>query len=62
MIFPPSAGMSLTKLSLGGYNLIIPGQEEFAYSVIPAGDGKIDYLFYSIEWPGISVIHREKKE
>jgi hypothetical protein len=27
--FPSPAGMSLTKLSLAGNNLIIPGQEEF---------------------------------
>jgi hypothetical protein len=29
LIFPSSAGMSLTKLSLAGNNLIIPGQWEF---------------------------------
>jgi hypothetical protein len=28
-IFPSQAGMSLTKLSLGGKNEIIPAQEEF---------------------------------
>jgi hypothetical protein len=28
-IFPSQAGMSLTKLSLTGNNLIISGQEEF---------------------------------
>ncbi len=28
-IFPSPAGMSLTKLSLAGNNLIIPGQGEF---------------------------------
>jgi hypothetical protein len=28
-IFPSQAGMSLTKLSLGGKKLIIPAQEEF---------------------------------
>jgi hypothetical protein len=28
-IFPPTAGMLLTKLSLDGKNLIIPGQGEF---------------------------------
>jgi hypothetical protein len=28
-IFPSPAGMSLTKLSLAGDNLIIPGQGEF---------------------------------
>jgi hypothetical protein len=37
--------MSLTKLSLVGNNLIIPGQGEFGYSDIPAGVGKI---FYSV--------------
>jgi hypothetical protein len=34
--------MSLTKLSLAGNNLIIPGQREFD---IPAGDGKTANLF-----------------
>jgi hypothetical protein len=29
-IFPASAGMSLSKLSLAGNNLIIAGQEEFS--------------------------------
>jgi hypothetical protein len=29
MIFPSPAEMSLTKLSLAGNNLIIPGQGEF---------------------------------
>ncbi len=28
-VFPSPAGMSLTKLSLAGNNLIIPGQGEF---------------------------------
>jgi hypothetical protein len=28
-IFPSPGGMSLTKLSLAGKNLIIPGQGEF---------------------------------
>ncbi len=28
-IFPSPAGMSLTKLSLGGKNYIIPAQDEF---------------------------------
>ncbi len=28
-IFSSPAGMSLTKISLAGNNLIIPGQEEF---------------------------------
>jgi hypothetical protein len=29
-IFPSPAGMSLTKLSLGGKNLIFPAQGEFS--------------------------------
>jgi hypothetical protein len=29
IVFPVPAGMSLTKLSLAGNNLIIPGQGEF---------------------------------
>ena len=45
-IFASPAGMSLTKLSLAGNNLIISGQEEFGY--IQAGDGKIANLFYSV--------------
>jgi hypothetical protein len=40
-IFPSSAGMSLTKLSLARKNLIIPDQGEFLVTDIPAGDGKI---------------------
>ncbi len=41
--------MSLTKLSLAGNNLIIPGQKEYVVSDIPDGDGKIiDLFFYSI--------------
>jgi hypothetical protein len=39
--FPSPAGMSLTKLSLGGNNLI----RECLVSDIPDGDGKIDNLF-----------------
>jgi hypothetical protein len=42
--------MSLTKPSLAGNNLIIPGQGEFG-SDIPAGDGKIDNLFFTISGP-----------
>jgi hypothetical protein len=39
--------MSLTKLSLGGNNLVIPAQGEFGSLVsdIPAGEGKMAYLF-----------------
>jgi hypothetical protein len=39
--------MSTTKLSLIGNNLILPGQGDFVGD-IPAGDGKIDNLFYSV--------------
>jgi hypothetical protein len=41
-LFPSPAGMSLTKLSLAGNNLIIPGQESLVND-IPAGDGKRKY-------------------
>ncbi len=46
-IFPSTAVMSLTKLSLDGNNLTIPAQGEFGPwdSDIPAGDGKIVNLF-----------------
>jgi hypothetical protein len=37
--------LSLTKFSLEGNNLIIPGQGKFGYSDIPAGDGEIANLF-----------------
>ena len=47
-IFPSSAGMSLSKLSLAGNNLIIPVQRKFGYSDMPAGDGKITNPFYSV--------------
>jgi hypothetical protein len=40
--------LTVTKLSLAGNNIIIPGQGEFG--VIPTGDGKIDILFYSVSW------------
>ncbi len=38
--FSSPAGMSLTKLSLAGNNIIIPARESLV-SDIPAGDGKI---------------------
>jgi hypothetical protein len=42
--------MSLTKLSLARNNLIIPGQGEFDILCdFPAGDEKIDNLFYSVD-------------
>jgi hypothetical protein len=44
MIFPFPAGMSLTKLSLAGNKLIIPGRESLI-SDIQATDGKNDNLF-----------------
>jgi hypothetical protein len=54
LIFPYLAGISLTKLSLVGNNLINPDQGEFTVgSDIPAGDGKIVTFFYSVgpqEW------------
>jgi hypothetical protein len=47
-IFPSPAGMSLTKLSLGGYNLymmsLFPPRESLV-SDIPAGDGNIEKPF-----------------
>jgi hypothetical protein len=47
-IFPSPAGMSLTKLFLGGNNDVIyklfPPRESLV-SVIPAGDGNIEKLF-----------------
>ncbi len=51
-IFPSPAGMSLTKLSMVGNNR--PGSKLFPaieslVSDIPAGDGKIANLFYSVE-------------
>ncbi len=39
--------MSLVTLSMAGNNLIIPGQGELVND-IPAGDGKVDNLFYSV--------------
>ncbi len=44
-IFPFSAGMSLTKLSLAENKINYFCQREFSYSDIPAGDGKIANLF-----------------
>ncbi len=47
-IFPSPAGMSVTKLSLGGNNDVIyklfPPKESLV-SDIPAGDGNIEKLF-----------------
>jgi hypothetical protein len=51
VIFPSPAGMSLTKLSLGGNNDVIyklfPPRESLV-SDIPPGVGKIVNLFYSV--------------
>ncbi len=41
------AGISLTKLSLAGNNLIFPARESLV-SNIPPGDGKIANLFYTV--------------
>ncbi len=55
-IFPSPAGMSLTKLSLGGNNLymtsLFPPRESLVID-IPAGDGNIEKLFLRcIKLPG----------
>jgi hypothetical protein len=47
-VFPSPAGMSLTKLSLAGNNVIIPARESLV-SDIPAGDGQTANLFYSVK-------------
>jgi hypothetical protein len=50
-IFPSPAGMSLTKLSLGGNNLymtsLFPPRDSLV-SDIPAGDGNIKKLFFTV--------------
>jgi hypothetical protein len=57
MIFPSSAGMPLNKPSLGGNNLIFPARKGLV-SDIPARDGKIDNLFFTVT--GFSyIIHSE---
>ncbi len=48
-VFPSQGGMSPTKLSLAGNNLIIPGQEELVSEIL-AGDGKTANLFLQCEW------------
>jgi hypothetical protein len=47
LFFPSPAGMSLTKLTLAGNNLIIFGRESLV-SDTPAGNGKNDNIFYSV--------------
>ncbi len=49
-VFSSPDGMSRTKLPLAGNNLIIPGQESWV-SDMPAEDGKISNLFYSVWRP-----------
>ncbi len=49
-IFPSPAGMSLTKLFLAGVIKLFPARESLI-SDIPAGDGKMDILFYSVAIP-----------
>jgi hypothetical protein len=46
-VFPSPAGMSFTKLSLVGKSLKFLARESLD-SDIPAGDGKIANLFYSV--------------
>ncbi len=46
-IFPSLAGMSLTKLSLAGIIKLFLTRESLV-SHIPAGEGKIANLFYSV--------------
>jgi hypothetical protein len=50
-IFPSPAGMSLTKVSLGGNNFymtsLFPAMESLI-SDIPAGDGNIEKLFNGV--------------
>ncbi len=45
--FPFLAGKSLTRLSLGGNNLIFPPRESMV-SDIPAGDGNVADVFYGV--------------
>jgi hypothetical protein len=40
--------MSNAKLSLGGKNLIIPAPRESLVSDIPAGDGNVANLFFTV--------------
>jgi hypothetical protein len=52
LIFPSPAGMSLTKLFLGGNNDVIYklfSSREILVSAIPAGDGEIEKLFYGVQ-------------
>jgi hypothetical protein len=54
-ILPSPAGMSLTKLSLGGNNLYMASlfaPRESLVSDISAGDGNIEKLFLRFNKPG----------
>ncbi len=53
--FLSPAGMSVTKLSRAGNNLIIPGQESFV-SDIPAGYGKTANLLFTLY---VKIVHRK---
>ncbi len=46
--FPSPAGMSLTKLSIAGYNLIISGQGEFFIDILAGDAGKSLTFLYSV--------------
>jgi hypothetical protein len=55
-IYPSPAGTPLTKLSLAGNNLIIPGQRPGSLvSDIPAGDGKIANLFLQCKYHSAAI-------
>jgi hypothetical protein len=54
--------MSLTKLSLAGNILIIPGQPERVWLDIPAGDGKIHKLFLQCTFTNVWHICFSTKE
>jgi hypothetical protein len=47
MIFPPSAKMSITKLSLAGVITFFLARKSLVND-IPAGDGKIYNLFFTV--------------
>jgi hypothetical protein len=50
-IFPSAARISLTKLSLGGNNFYVTSlfpHRETLISDIPAGDGNIEKLFFTV--------------
>jgi hypothetical protein len=51
---PSLAGMSPTKLSLTGNNLIIPARESLISDIL-AGDGNPLTIFYSVSPPPTSV-------